>query len=255
MEGLAALARLSEEHLTLAILVYVRILGTAIAMPGLGERSLSARVRGAVALMLAVALFPAVAARHGPVASDALAGLIVGEALIGLALGLMIRLIVIALQICGSIISQVSGLAQIMGFATVDPSPVVGHILTFAGLALLVMADVHIRVVVLLARTYDSFPVGAVLAPNDLAALAVARVADLFALAVALSAPFILMGLLYNLALGAINRAMPQLMVALVGAPAIILLTLALLAVSAPILLAVWYDRADAVIADPFGAN
>ncbi|MFC3118840.1 flagellar biosynthetic protein FliR [Jhaorihella thermophila] len=34
-----------------------------------------------------------------------------------------------------------------------------------------------------------------------------------------LSAPFVIASLLYNLTLGAINRAMPQLMVTLVGAP------------------------------------
>ena len=42
-----------------------------------------------------------------------------------------------------------------------------------------------------------------------------------FALALSLAAPFVIASLLYNVALGVINKAMPQLMVAFVGAPAI----------------------------------
>jgi flagellar biosynthesis protein FliR len=57
-----------------------------------------------------------------------------------------------------------------------------------------------------------------------------------------------------NLALGAINRAMPQLMVAFVGAPATVWGALALLAITAPAILAVWAAALDRVLAIPFGA-
>ncbi|OZA12754.1 MAG: hypothetical protein B7Y02_06935 [Rhodobacterales bacterium 17-64-5] len=58
--------------------------------------------------------------------------------------------------------------------------------------------------------------------------------------------------MIYNLALGAINRAMPQLAVSMVGAPALTLGGLALLAVATPLLLAVWLEAFQAFLADPF---
>ena len=54
---------------------------------------------------------------------------------------------------------------------------------------------------------------------QDVAEWGVARVGAAFALALGLAAPFVIAAVLYNLALGVINKAMPQLMVALVGAP------------------------------------
>ena len=74
-----------------------------------------------------------------------------------------------------------------------------------------------------------------------------------FELAFSLAAPFLAAGLIYNLALGAINRAMPQLMVALVGAPAITGMALLILALAAPTILQVWAARLDETVAMPWG--
>ncbi len=73
-------------------------------------------------------------------------------------------------------------------------------------------------------------PWGGGLASPDLARWGLAQVSRSFALAFSLAAPFVIAGLLYNVALGVINRAMPQLMVAMVGAPAITLGGIALFA-------------------------
>jgi flagellar biosynthetic protein FliR len=62
----------------------------------------------------------------------------------------------------------------------------------------------------------------------------------------------VIASLLYNLALGAINRAMPQLMVSFVGAPALTLGGLALLALAAPILLSFWSDAVERALFQPF---
>lgn len=244
-----------EAQVGLAILVYLRMLGATVMMPALGERTLSVRTRAVVALALTGVLYPAVATRELQPELSAVPGLALGELFFGLIFGMILRLIVMALQICGSIIAQVTSLAQLMGFTSVEPLPVVGHILAFAGLALLVMADMHVYVVQTLIGSYDVFPVGALPAPGALAELFVARTAELFGFAFALSAPFVLMATVYNLGLGAINRAMPQLMVALVGAPAILLATLTLLAITAPILLSLWLDVALETLIDPFGAT
>jgi flagellar biosynthetic protein FliR len=66
-----------------------------------------------------------------------------------------------------------------------------------------------------------------------------------------LSAPFVLVSLIYNVAMGIINKAMPQLMVAFVGAPAITAGGMILLFVSLPFLLPIWMARFDAVLAAP----
>ena len=58
-------------------------------------------------------------------------------------------------------------------------------------------------------------------------------------------------GFAYNVALGAINRAMPQLMVAFIGAPAITAAGLLILLLASPVILHFWGVRLDLALADP----
>lgn len=129
--------------------------------------------------------------------------------------------------------------------------PAVGNILMLAGVTLAVAAGLHVKAVLLLARSFEVLPVGLPLPARDMAAWAVGRVAQSFALGFALAAPFVIGAFAYNLALGAINRAMPQLMVAFIGAPAITAGTLLVLLLAAPVILQVWQGQLDATLADP----
>jgi flagellar biosynthetic protein FliR len=79
-------------------------------------------------------------------------------------------------------------------------------------------------------------------------------VAASFGLALSLAAPFLIASLLYNVALGVINKAMPQLMVAFVGAPAITWGGLFLLLITTPFLLPVWFASFQAALVTPLGA-
>jgi flagellar biosynthesis protein FliR len=69
---------------------------------------------------------------------------------------------------------------------------------------------------------------------------------------VRLAAPFFVISFLYNVALGVINRAMPQLMVAFVGAPAITFGALVLLLLAVPAGLVIWWNAFSIVLDDPF---
>ena len=80
----------------------------------------------------------------------------------------------------------------------------------------------------------------------------VRAVSSAFTFAFTLAVPFVAVSLLYNLALGVINRAMPQLMVAFVGAPAITYGALVLLALTAPLVLALWADQFQGRLLSPF---
>ena len=113
-------------------------------------------------------------------------------------------------------------------------------------------SGLHLALIEFLLRSWDVLPTGAILSGVDLSGWGTARVADAFALAVAMAAPFVIVSVLYNLTLGIINKAMPQLMVALVGAPAITGLSLVTLAVCATLILTIWRENVMSVLASPF---
>jgi flagellar biosynthetic protein FliR len=80
----------------------------------------------------------------------------------------------------------------------------------------------------------------------------VRHIASAFSLAFVLAAPFTIAAFLYNVALGVINRSLPALMVSFIGAPALAGGGLVLIAVVAPIMLAIWVAKFQTVLAAPF---
>ena len=231
--------------------IFLRVGALVSLLPGFGERTVPARIKIAIALAFAAVVAPAV----GPVtAPQSLIGFAVfagAEVTIGLALGLGLRLFVLALQTAGTIAAQSTSLAQILGGAAIEPIPAMGYILALGGVTLAVILGLHVQAAELLILSYDLFPAGGWPDAAALSAWGVARTAHAFGLAFSLAAPFVIASLLYNLALGAINRAMPQLMVAFVGAPAITLGGLGILALVSPALLTLWAEGLARFAADP----
>ena len=255
-ELLSALEALSDDLRPWAVagaLVFLRIGAMAALLPGFGEQVISVRVRLAVALAFTMVVTPA--ARDvlpaAPETPMALAWLVATEAVAGLALGIGLRLFVMALQTAGTIAAQATSLAQFFGGANVDPQPAIAQVLVMGGLALAMIMGLHVRLAELMILSYTLMPPGEFAQAGMLAEWGVGRVAHAFTLAFQLAMPFVVISLIYNVALGAINKAMPQLMVAFVGAPAITFAGLAMLLVTAPILLPIWLDAFHGFIADP----
>ncbi len=223
-------------------------------LPAFGERSIPERIRLVVALAFTLAIAPIAPFAWSGTTDERpqLIAILGSEITAGLLLGLAIRFFVLALQTTGAIAAQATSLAQIFGNVVVDPQPALGNVMVLAGLTLAVVLGLHVKVVGYVLLSYELFPSGVMPLAVDVAEWGMSHTAKMFELAFILSAPFILVSLLYNLALGAINRAMPQLMVAFVGAPAITLVALTLLFIAVPVLLSVWSAAMDAFLAGPF---
>lgn len=254
MTAIAELLPLLNSAIWHGFVVFIRVAAIASFMPGFGEQSVPARIKLVVALAFTLVVAPAVPLAVPVTEFGDIAYLIFTEIMAGVAVGIGLRLFILALQTAGSIAAQSTSLSQVLGGAAVDPLPAMGYILIVAGLALAVMAGLHIKAAQLIIISYDFLPMGQIINASQISEWGVGQVARAFALAFTLAAPFIVLSVLYNFALGAINRAMPQLMVAFVGAPVITLGGLALLFVSAPYMLSVWVARMDTYLADPFGA-
>ena len=254
-ELLAELPDFARFWMSAGLAVFLRIGACFLVLPAFGERMIPARVRLGAALAFTAVVTPGLAAEF-PIREDLLPPptFYLTETVAGLILGLALRLTVHALQIAGSIAAQATSLSQIMGGASPDPQPAMGALLMLAGLSLAVMAGLHVHLAEAFLRSYAILPAGQMPRPSDLAGWGVDRVAQSFGLALSLAAPFLLASLLYNVALGVINKAMPQLMVAFVGAPALTWGGLALLLVATPALLPVWFEAFQSALAFPLGA-
>ncbi|MEE9453207.1 MAG: flagellar biosynthetic protein FliR [Paracoccaceae bacterium] len=256
MEQLTALLDFSTPAFTGIVLVLMRIGAVAALLPGFGEQSIPMRVRILVTLSFTAIVWPAVSPlfTEAPNTLAEMPMLMIIEAMIGLMIGISIRLLVMALQLAGSIAAQSTSIAQIAGAgATPDPMPAVGNLLVMAGLALVLVSGLHVKAAMAMIESYSILPQGVLPAGSEVAAWGTAHVASAFSLALGMAAPFVVMSFAYNIGLGAINRAMPSLMVAFIGAPAITAGAIFLLALTAPIILTFWNAHIDEVLQNPLG--
>lgn len=253
INALTLLAAELQAFFAAGALVFARVGAIFALVPAFGERVIPVRIRATAALCATVvitpAVLPALPASLGNPVSMAL--FFIAETLNGLMLAFALRLMIMALQMAGIKAAQSTSLAQAFGGAGADPQPAISRVLTMAGLALAVGMGLPERLALLIVLSYDMFPAGHWPDPASVAHWGTARVAHAFALSFTLAAPFVIGSSLYNLALGAINRAMPQLMVAFVGAPALTFGGLVLLLVSAPLMLTVWASAFDTVLSNP----
>lgn len=249
---LAALLDLAEGVLWTAALVFVRVGAVVALMPGFGDTAVPQRVKLGLVLAFTVIVTPLLAAdtRIADLSPD-LASL-AGEAVAGLILGTGMRLFLLALQTAAMIIAQATTLSQLFAGAAPEPQPAIGNLFLIAAIALALGAGLHVRAAELMVVSYEILPAGGYPDASLVADWGLGLVRETFSLAFSLAAPFVIASMIYNLALGAINRAMPQLMVSMVGAPALTLGGLALLAVATPILLTVWLDALAGHLDDPF---
>ena len=205
------------------ILMFARIGTMIMLLPGLGEMSVPARIRLTIALVLTFVLFPLHRAGYaidlrspGPVI------VALGQELaIGMVLGLTARLTISALQVAGSVIAQQLGL----GFVTaVDPTQgqqglILGNFLALLGVTLIFATDLHHMVIAALHDSYRLFRPGEVPVVGDVSSLVTNTVASAFRVGIQLSGPFLVFGLVFNVALGVLSRLMPQMQVYFVATP------------------------------------
>lgn len=250
--NLADLLGLAEGIAWAAALAFIRIGAVVALMPGLGDPSVPQRIKLALVVALTLVVAPLLAdrfAQAGPVPSFPALG---GEAVAGLLLGVGMRLFLVALQTAAAMIAQATTLSQLFAGAAPEPQPAIGNLFLFAGIALAMAAGLHVKAAALVLLSYDVLPAGTHLSAASAADWGLALIGQSFALAFSLAGPFVIASLIYNLALGAINRAMPTLMVSMVGAPALTLGALGLMAVATPVILQAWLDAFAGFLAQPF---
>ncbi len=238
-------------------LVFLRLGALVSLLPAFGEQSIPMRVKLGIAAALTFAVGAALPTYDllGQGLLNGLIRLALIETANGLVLGIALRLFVLALQTAGSIAAQSTSLSQVFGGAGAEPMPAIGHILVISGLTLAVILGLHIRVVSFAIQSYQVLPVGEMVGADLLSRWGVGRISAAFQLAFSLAAPFVIASVLYNLTLGAINRAMPQLMVAFVGAPVITFGGIFLLFMLAPLILQTWHQDLISFMENPFGGS
>ncbi len=209
------------------MVVFTRVGAVLMVVPGIGDRTVPVRVRLLLALLIALTGGMTIFQQVPPLPDHPaeLARVIGGEAIIGLAIGLLVRLAFMALHVAGTVISFQTSLAYARSF---DPtqggqSSVIGAFLALLGITMIFVTNLHHMMIVAAIDSYKLFPLGAPIPVADLTTYAVSTVSKAFLIGIQLSAPFIVYGLTFYLAIGVLAKLIPQVQIFFVAMPANIL--------------------------------
>lgn len=239
MEAYAAAAQVYGGGLILA-----RIGALVMLMPGVGEQAVPPRIRLAFAFLMALILAPLTAQNVTvPETMGDVGAQVIREVLIGLTIGMILRLFLSALATAGEVVAiqTTLGFAQTANPMAAQPSPTLSTFLSLLGVVLVVTTDLHHMFLGAMANSYDLFPLDKASVPvGDAATLAVRTVGASFALGIQLSAPVIVFSLIFNLAAGLVGRVMPQFQIYFVSSPLAVIFGLSIFALSLGIIGMVW---------------
>ncbi len=217
--------------------VLARVSPLFVLAPLFSSRSVPARVKGIVAVALAIGLAPVVGeGAELPTGVADIGGLIAKELLVGLAFAFALGALFAAITVAGSFLDTLIGFSfgGLIDPVTGNQSSVLTQLYALIGVMVFIAIGGDAWVIQGMARTYDI--VGLADAPSLPALVGGAEeaFAGIFASAVQVAGPILLALVVTDAAFGVVTRVVPQMNVFSVGFPAKVTVGLLLLGVTLP---------------------
>ncbi len=197
-----------------------RVGGLVMVAPVFGNTTIPARIRVAIVMLLTFVLAPLSPATVDPMSAQGVSTMI-GQVLIGAAIGFVLKLVFEAVAFGGQLVSQ----SMSLGFSeVVNPegggsTPVLSQLYMVLVTLIFLAMDGHLQLVALLAESFRTLPPGSgAMGPNEMHAIVLFG-ARLFSGAVRVALPAMTSLLVVNIGFAAISRAAPSMNLFAVGFP------------------------------------
>lgn len=206
---------------------FFRIAGLFMTAPIIGTRSVPVRVRVILAIAVTIVVFPVITEipNIDPVSPDGVL-ISIQQVIIGISMGLCMRVVFIALEVAGQAIGQLMGL---MLASMVDPMngnqvPIIGQFYLLLATLLFLAVNGHLLMIKVLADSFNSLPIGDTGISSNGAWDLLIWTGKIINFAVVIALPALVSLLIVNLSFGVMTRSAPQLNIFAVGFPIMIIL-------------------------------
>jgi flagellar biosynthesis protein FliR len=224
------------------MLPFIRLGALFMAAPFFGAVAVPVRVRIILAIAVTAILLPLLGntVEVELFSADGIL-LILQQVAVGLGMGLVLQFVVAAVVMAGHAIATAMGLS----FASsVDPQngvqvTIVGQFYLILSTLFFLAIDGHLRMLQLLALSFDVFPASEFVLNADFFSEIVLYSAQMFVTGTLLALPVMIGVLLINIGFGVMTRAAPQLNIFSIGFPMSMLGGFVLMLLSMPVLLPV----------------
>jgi len=205
------------------MLVLTRISSFLVVLPVFGSKILPVQIRAAAAVLLSLFFCATVPLGIDSARISTLGAvvLLAGEAVYGLALGLIAALLFSVVQLSGSVIEQQMGLtmAEILDPLTDEEVGPLATLLEMFFLLLFLSANGHHLFLLVLSKSYSAFPAGTIPTLGLLVDGVIETGSVMFVAGLRLAAPLLAAFLLLIVALALLARLIPEMDIFFVGMP------------------------------------
>lgn len=243
------------EHVPPALLVVFRFMGLMIYGPVFGSPAIPVRVKIFLAFLIGIAVYPVVSAAH-PASEQltldlwSLAPRVATELIIGLIIGYVASLPMMAMQTSGLIMGQQMGLgfARFFDPAIDDEADIVGQVLFYMALAGFLMIGGHEAMILAVLDSFQHVPLGGFTIDNSVIELVAGLLLAAFELALRVAAPLLAIIFLESIAMGFVSKTVPQLNILSLGFPLRIMAGFLILALGMIVIDEVLMDGIDQML-------
>lgn len=209
------------ERIDIFLLLFVRMIGLFTTAPIWSNRLVPVQLRVAIAFGTAVVVSPLFRDVPVPESLGALGTLVVRELLVGMVIGFVSAVLLSAVQLAGQILDVNMGLSMVnlLDPLTNTQMPVIGNFLYILSILIFFAINGHHMLLQALMDSYALVPIGKAVMSTTLAESVVKMGADLFLIGFKVAAPVLAALFLATVALGIVNRAVPQMNVFVIGMP------------------------------------
>lgn len=215
---------------------FMRVLAALSILPFFSESTIPKRAKVGLGVLLTLVIAPSLPPLPDvPTASWTALLIAAQQVLIGIALGLTMRIVFAAVQTAGEFIGLQMGLSFASFFdpATGSNTAVLSRLLNVVAVLVFLALNGHLLVLGVLVRTFQVLPIGQGLDVNGWGAL-LDWSGELLVSGMLMAMPLIIVLLSINLAFGILNRTAQQLTIFAVGFPITLTIGLILLTVVIP---------------------
>ncbi|ANK71427.1 flagellar biosynthetic protein FliR [Ensifer adhaerens] len=207
---------------------FCRIGGCIMIMPGFSSARVPMQVRLFIAVAVSMAILPVMWTDIYPQVTGkghSYIYLIAAETAVGAVMGLVARYYVLGLQFTGTAITMLMGFASPPSSDVIEDTPEnqVTSLISFAGLMVLFMLDFHHVMIEAIVQSYRAMPIGTPFDPQGVLITLTDSLAQIFMIMLRLASPFIIYGLLFNVAIGMVNKLAPQIPIYFISQPYLIM--------------------------------
>jgi flagellar biosynthesis protein FliR len=229
-----------EQQLLIWLIAMIRPGSAFLVAPIFGARSTPVQVRLIVALAIGI---PSAAASglampaEGMISVQGIA-MIVGEVLLGLALGFAVQIGFAAAMLAGELISNTMGLgfASMINPASGQNSSAIGQLLTMLATFLFLSMDGHLTLISIIVDSFIAMPPGQAVLSANAAKGIVAFGGLIFAAGLSIALPVGFAMILVQIIMAMIARSTPSLNLFAVGLPATLIAGMLMLASAIPVM-------------------